>query len=263
MFASIIKRNLQKPRFWVLCAAAAGIMAVSQYEKLAAAFDSRSGYDVLDIISSMVMFDRSRAALTGVMAGVCALSFFEERENGYNTYSMMRISPSKYAVAWVTANGCIVMLAAFLSFILFSGCMLLKIPLAKAGFRADQYQPYGEWTSAFPAIYLIIMAFYSGCVYSCLSLLSMICMTFIANKYLAIAVPVIAVEILYNIGLFLPGYLSLYDMGTGRVIFEGMGAGFHLVFSVLWFAIVYIALTAVFLARIEKWYDGKKKQKIK
>lgn len=256
MLAAILRKNICSKRFWMLICLSTFLMLGSEYEKIATIF-RESGMSIINLFNNIITFDRIRTVQAGVLAGVCALNFYENYEDGYNQYCLIRTSPVSYACSWMLGNVILVMAATLLSFLLFGVLLLPFTPMVDTSFQFDLLTPYQDWVETFPWLYFVITAFAGGCLFSVLSLASMTVVLSYPNKYVAIGIPVILSELLYGIGALLPAFLSVFSVSTAQQLFY-RGPVFHLIYTFIYFCILYLFVGWIFIRKVEKQHYGKK-----
>ena len=259
MIASVLKRNLFTKRFWLMSLLAACTMFLCEADKIYAVFSADVSYTALYIIFRTNLFTQSQAAVSAVMAGACALSFCEDMENRYNTYSCMRTSPFNYGRAWIIGNLITVLLATFFAylFLLLALCTVLPLTVSTYPYE-NNFAPYDKWIKAFPPIYILILSFTQGCNNAFLSMLSMIVLTKRSDRYVAIGVPVVLQQLLYWCSMLMPNYLDYYSISTADNLFD-RGPIFHLCYTALFYGILFVLFGMIFIRAVEKNHHGGKK----
>lgn len=251
MLRSILIRVLKNKRYWILLLAMAGIMAFSEMEKLIDIISEGANYSVLDLVADLIIFDRSRAVIAGAMGAISGIGFCEMRENGYDQYCIMRSSPAKYAYMWLTANIVLTLIASYLTFTILFCLLGLVAPAAGAFQGYSVFGPYSGWVQSMPFCYISIIALTSGLSFSVLSLIGIIVVSMFPSRYIAVGIPVIAVEFLYGLGEFFPSHFDFFRVSTALTLFENQGAVFHLVYTVLYFCVWYAVLSLIFMRQVD------------
>lgn len=250
MFRAMISRVLQSRRYWFSVLLITAVMIFSESENLKIIVAGVDNFYALDLIVHMILFDRSRAMIAGIAGGICGIAYCEVRENRYDQYCLMRISPWRYGGSWLAANLLLVVVSFFLAFFLFYGLLVLRIPAVSSD--TGLFGPYREWGEAFPVNYILLLSGISGMSLAVLSLAGMIMVSLFPSRYVAVGVPVIAVEFLYGFGDFLPVWLDFYSVSTASTLFPSQGPVFHFIYTTLYFGMLYLALGLIFIKQVKR-----------
>jgi len=229
----------------------AGVMVFSECEKLEDVVKG-SSYSALALLADILLFDRSRAVIAGMMGAICGAGFFDMYENRYYQYCVMRTSPAKYAYAWLAANLILTVGATFLVFFCLYGLLGLLTISFTGEISYSIFGPYQDWVRGIPFSYVLVVSFTSGLLFAVTSLFSMIMVSVFPSRYVAVGVPVIAVEFLYGFGELLPAWADFYSVSIAARLFEQQGPVFHICYTVVYFSVFYLALALIFIKRMEK-----------
>jgi len=80
----------------------------------------------------------------------------------------------------------------------------------------------------------------------------MIMVSAFPSRYVAVGVPVIALEFLYGFGEAMPPWADAYSLGTAAWLFEGRGPVFHICYTTVCFSACYALLSLVFIKRVKR-----------
>ncbi len=252
MLRTILERTGRGGRYWLLIVSLAAVMFVFEGERIGYAVRNGGAYSALDLLVFLLSFDRSRTVAAGLMAGICGVGFCEMRENGYDRYCLLRISPGRFAGAWLAANAILTLLASILGFTLLYGLFTWLVPAADAFQSYASMGPYGDWAQALPFSFFLTAAFAGGLSFAVLSLVSMLVVSYFPSRYVAVGVPVVVTSFLYGFGAVLLPWLDFFSVSAADCLFAGRGPVFHLLYTLFYFGLWYGLLSALFVRRMRK-----------
>ncbi len=252
-------RSIVNRKFLMIVFLVAVIMVLGDTMSIKAYFLYGYRGDMTQHVYTVMLFDRYKAILAVVLAGVSCYSMSDDLSSRYARQILSRVTVKQYVLAKVMANGIAVLLAIVAGFCLFPIITSPFMVLTGEFYDPKQLDYFSEVAEkASPVAYFVLVAILFGSFVVAVTTFGMWVTVKRPSRYVALAVPFGILYMMYSLGTYFPRPFWFWYMSSGVTVLGTTDFLSNYAYGMGWFAaLTVVAGFGCYRSMKRRFADGK------